>query len=222
MKYPLAVAFDLDDTLYSERDYARRCLEAVARHCVERYGGDVHAVAERLVNAPDPYECARTIYGDDLTLNVFLKIYRATYPEGISLYNDAKEILDYLVERDIPVYLITDGRAQGQRNKIAALGLSKWFDDSHILVSAETGFDKLSPMPFAMAMSREADVKKWVYVGDNPAKDFRWPNQMGWISVMRRDAQGTNVHSQDILPGLDPIFCPQITIDKLNELKSCL
>ena len=49
-----------------------------------------------------------------------------------------------------------------------------------------------------MMMERNPAEHRFVYVGDNPAKDFRWPNALGWLTVQLDDPDGVNIHSQAI------------------------
>ena len=92
--------------------------------------------------------------------------------------------------------LITDGRSNTQRAKIAALGLEKYFTPADIIISGETGQDKENQLPFRLMEERNPGETEFIYVGDNPAKDFRWPNRMGWETVQLDDINRENTHSQ--------------------------
>lgn len=212
---PPAIAFDLDDTLYHEADYVDACLRNVAStlHDPER-------AYIAMSGARNPYDALIAAIPDcGLTLPRFLEIYRSTAPETLPLRPDARRLLDMLADNRpvIPLYLITDGRPEGQRNKIKALGLDRIFLPDHIIISGETGYDKRTPMPFALAMMREDAPRHWIYVGDNPAKDFRWPNLMGWDTVMLLSPHGTTVHSQ-ALPPEPTEYSPKRTITSLDML----
>lgn len=210
---PLAIAFDLDDTLYREADYVDACLRNVAAALPDPAGA-----YEAMSGTADPYRAlTETFPGCGMSLERFLEIYRSTAPASLPLRPDARRLLDILTERGIPIYLITDGRPEGQRNKIKALGLDGIFAPDHIIVSGETGYDKRTPMPFAIAMMREDAPRRWIYVGDNPAKDFRWPNLMGWDTVMLLSPRGTTVHSQALSP--EPTeYTPRRIITSLDQL----
>lgn len=211
---PKALAFDLDDTLYHESDYVAACLRNVAEHTPD----PARALAI-MVGAKDPFATLiETWPGCGLTLSTFLSIYRSTAPDALPLRPDARELLETLAAEHphVPLFLITDGRSTGQRNKIAALGLDKYFPAEHIIISGETGHDKTTPVPFQLAMERLGEPHAWTYVGDNPAKDFRWPRALGWHTVMLLSPAGTTVHPQT-LPA-DPAFAPHRTITDLREL----
>ncbi|MDO4319675.1 MAG: HAD family hydrolase [Bacteroidales bacterium] len=223
--YPTAIAFDLDDTLYSEADYVDACLHNVARELGKRTGREPSELYDIMASADNAYDALCDMPGGaPFSLDEYKEIYRSTMPRGIMLRPDARELLDTLRTQypDIPLYIITDGRSVGQRNKIAALALERRIDAGHIIISGESGYDKHTPMPFSMTMMRENRPLRWVYVGDNPAKDFRWPNLMGWTTVMLDDIEGRNVHAQPADADIAPEYRAQIHIANLNELPTKL
>lgn len=181
------VIFDLDDTLYSEKGYVRSGYKAVAE-----YLGDLDYI-DRLWNffeagkhAID--ELLKEI-GREAEKEKAIKIYRSHKPD-IHLYDSVKELLTDLSNRGIKVGIITDGRPEGQRNKIEALGL----DVDDIIITDELGgvqFRKPCDIAFRIMMARwrlnPADV---VYVGDNAEKDFRAPQQLGMRSVYFNNSEG--------------------------------
>ncbi|MGN0224384.1 MAG: HAD family hydrolase [Muribaculaceae bacterium] len=206
------IAFDLDDTLYSERaEYAAQCLHHVAQHL----GLDA-ATECAMIHSRNPYDTL-TQAGVSVSLDRFKELYRSTELHPMQLRSDAAHLLRTLRTDypEVPLYLITDGDSRRQRAKIAALGLQDYFADSHIIISEEIGHDKHSPMPFVHAMARENRADGWVYVGDNIRKDFHHPNRLGWTTIMLVD-DGSNVHPQSVDVPAD--FRPQFTIKSLTEI----
>ena len=206
------IAFDLDDTLYSEREqYARQCLHQVAQRL------RLDAATERaIIDSRNPYDTL-TRAGVSVSLERFKQLYRSTELHPMQLRTDAAQLLRTL-KADYPtvaLYLITDGDSRRQRDKIRALGLTDYFAESHIIISEEIGYDKHSPMPFVHAMVRENRADGWVYVGDNIRKDFHHPNRLGWTTIMLAD-DGSNVHPQTVDVPAD--FRPQFTIKSLTEI----
>ncbi len=215
---PLAVAFDLDDTLYAEQAYVDACLRHVSRAFASLTGCDSNELYRRISEAQNPYDALCEIAGEHApTISEFLDVYRNTHPGSLPLREDARRILDRLAASGAALYLITDGRSIGQRAKIAALGLEKYFGPEHIIISEETGADKTTVVPFITAMEREPDDTSWTYIGDNPAKDFLWPRRLGWNTVMLRDLAGENVHPQD-LARFSPEHAPLLIVDSLDEV----
>ena len=206
------IAFDLDDTLYSEREqYAAQCLH----HVAQRLGLDA-ATERAMVHSRNPYDTL-TQAGVDVSIDRFKELYRSTELQPMQLRPDAAQLLQKLRTDypEVPLYLITDGDSRRQRAKIAALGLQDYFADTHIIISEEIGHDKHSPMPFIHAMARENRAEGWVYVGDNIRKDFHHPNRLGWTTIMLAD-DGSNVHPQTV--DVDADFRPQFTIQSLTEI----
>ena len=102
-----------------------------------------------------------------------------------------------LKEKGIKVGIITDGRPEGQRKKIKALGLK--VDD--VIITDELGgaqFRKPCDISFRILVTRwqlnPADV---VYVGDNLAKDFQAPQQLGMRSLWFNNADGLYIGKAD-------------------------
>ena len=118
-----------------------------------------------------------------------LKVYREHMPSIVLYDNVVKQIID-LQNRGIRVGIITDGRPNGQKNKIVALGLDKLVDD--IIITDELGgedFRKPCDIAFRIMQRRwKIPFEQMLYVGDNIHKDFQAPKQLGmqwkWIKNM--------------------------------------
>ena len=193
------VIFDLDDTLYDERDYVRSGYKAVAE-----YLGDPSA-AERLwelfenkLPAIDSYlaEIGKTDKKAEC-----LSVYRQHMPD-IRLRDGAAELLAQLREKGVKIGIITDGRPNGQKNKIKALGLDMLVDD--MIVTDELGGEQFrKPCDIAFRIMQ----RKWrlpfgemMYVGDNPSKDFQAPSQLGMMSIHFKNELGLYAGGSDIIP----------------------
>ena len=177
-----AVIFDLDDTLYPEKDYVRSGFKAAAALFPE-----VPDMAEKLWTAFEKGLPAfdAVLAGEGLIARKeeAIRAYRFQTPD-ICLYPDAKELLRRL-RKTRKLGLITDGRPEGQRAKIAALGLADAFDE--IIVTDELGgteFRKPNPEAFEL-MSRRLGLPfgEMAYVGDNIKKDFIAPDRLGMRSI---------------------------------------
>lgn len=119
----------------------------------------------------------------------------------INLYDDVAELFQSLKENDIKVGIITDGRPEGQRNKIKALGLEKLVDD--IIITDELGgvqFRKPNDISFRIMQCRwRVPFEQMVYIGDNLGKDFQAPRQLGMrgIYIMNEEGLYTNKEKVD-------------------------
>ena len=215
--------FDLDDTLFKERDFVTSSFRVIAREadrrgiisyekalailCAGRYGGMAFSSLAEEVAARAP--------GCGLTEEWMVNTYRTHTPD-IKLDDATESVLAALRERGETLGLITDGRSNTQRAKIKALGLERFIEPRNILVSGETGFDKTHREPFDMIMMRNPAERRYVYVGDNSAKDFIWPNKLGWLTVQLDDADGVNIHPQS--SDRPAAFLPQRHIGSLSQL----
>ena len=57
--------------------------------------------------------------------------------------------------------------------------------------------------------------KKFYYIGDNTAKDFFWPNKLGWTTICIAD-DGRNKHKQNF--GLQNDYLPDIIVDNIYDI----
>jgi HAD superfamily hydrolase (TIGR01549 family) len=180
------VIFDLDDTLYSEKEYVKSGYKAVSDYL----GGGYEEKLWQFFEAGKPAidELLKELGRENEKAEV-LKVYRSHKPD-IHLYSGVAEMIETLKSRGTKVGIITDGRPEGQRNKLEALGL----DVDYVIITDELGgiqFRKPCDIAFRIMITRwrlnPADV---VYVGDNPVKDFQAPQQLGMKSIWFRNADG--------------------------------
>ena len=171
------VIFDLDDTLYSEKQYVRSGYQKIGE-----YLGRVDA-AEKLWNYFEPGKQAIDEYLFEIEEDrkaECLKIYREQIPE-ISLYDGVAQMIEAMKAKGVKVGIITDGRPEGQKNKIKALGLESLVDD--IIITDELGgpqFRKPCDIAFRIMQNRwRLPYEQIVYVGDNLNKDFQACRQLG-------------------------------------------
>ena len=118
---------------------------------------------------------------DNFLLNELIEIYRNHFPT-IYLDSETKEVLDELRTR-FKLALITDGYPTTQKNKITALGLSKYFDLIKIN-DISKGEDKTNLTIFQKFVDKLGETaENIIFVGDNPLKDFVVPKKLGLHTV---------------------------------------
>jgi putative hydrolase of the HAD superfamily len=187
----LLVVFDLDDTLYPERQFAICGFRAAGRWAEAELG--VKGVADEMIRMLDAGLLGRIFptvlerlapqHGPE-HVKALHAAYRACVPE-LELFADARIALDHFGARG-PIGLITDGTGAMQQRKIDALGIAPRF--SHVVLTDELGpgraYFKPHARPFeVMAAALGSPGDRFAYVGDNPQKDFVAPNAMGWMTV---------------------------------------
>lgn len=186
-----AVIFDLDDTLYAEKEYVRSGYRQVAEVLPQ-----VENAEEKLWNAFRSGKAAidevlhqEGIFSEEVKQNC-LRAYRFQTPD-IHLYEGVREMLKELRNSGVRIGIITDGRPEGQRAKIQTLGLEELVDS--ILITDELGgaqFRKPNDISFrVMQMRLDVPFEAMVYVGDNASKDFKAPRMLGmqWIHYRNED-----------------------------------
>lgn len=209
------VVFDLEDTLYQEIDFLKSGYHAVANYLSQSSG--VNDLYEEMIEAyqageKDVFQMVIDHHQLAVDKSVLADVYRYHVPQ-IFLDGEVKSVLEQLHER-YHLAVITDGRPRTKRNIINALGLSDYFDWKNVYISEEVGHLKTAPYSFEKIMETYPDCE-YIYVGDNPAKDFLMPNRLGWMTVCLLD-NGQNIHPQDF--GLAAVYLPQRKIKMITEL----
>lgn len=206
--------FDLDDTLYAERDYERSALVYVGAEVERLYGINEFSAILLTLSAqrhPDPIAQAWSQYAlPEAERSAMIVAMRAHAPQ-IFLSEGARAVLAHLRQQTRPYAIVTDGRSITQRAKIEALGCR---DAAFVSISEEVGISKVDPARFA-AVTEALGPGSCCYVGDNPAKDFVGPNHLGWKTVMLVHRE-QGVHAQN-LPD-NPAYHPDRIVLDLREL----
>lgn len=175
------VIFDLDDTLYSEKEYVRSGYRAIAREfsSIEDMENKLWSAFLNKEPAIDTVLKSEKLFSEE-NLQSCVNLYRNHAPE-IHLYEGVKEVLTSIKCNGKKLAMITDGRIEGQRNKIRALGMEEIFDK--IIITDELGgveYRKPCPLAFQIIQSTfGADYNRMIYIGDNLRKDFIAPTRLG-------------------------------------------
>ena len=198
------VVFDLDDTLYPEREFVFSGFQAVEEWLQEKHRVPGFADVARKIFAAGRrgkiFDEALPLLGMQPTperVAELLEVYRMHQPR-IGFFPDAAEILEW-AGRHFQLALITDGYAAVQARKIRALGLEKYI--SRRVITDELGreFWKPSLEPYRRVMAQSpGPADGYVYIGDNPRKDFIGARQLGWRTVRVRRAEGEHADYQPI------------------------
>ena len=187
-----AVIFDLDDTLYDEKDYVRSGFAAVAKELpmISQPEEKLWRAFERKEPAIDSVLKQENIWTQELSCHC-LTVYRNHKPK-ICLRKGTKEVLQTLRRDGKYLGIITDGRPEGQNNKIDALKITTLVDS--IIITDTLGgvvFRKPNSISYEMMQERSGtNFSQMVYVGDNLAKDFIAPKTLGMMSIYFNNANG--------------------------------
>jgi putative hydrolase of the HAD superfamily len=207
------VVFDLDDTLYPEEVYVRSGMVAACALAADLYGTD-HA--QTLLTLRDEGQqdwlaelCERLPQGACVR-DCLLWAYRLHTPT-ITLEPSVRALVSRVKAEAKATAIITDGRSVTQRLKLKALGLSML----RTYISEEHGsLDKPDPARFEAVMA-DFPASAYLYVADNPAKDFVAPRALGWRTV-GVIGQASRVHALD--EALPSTYQPDFWIPNVAEL----
>lgn len=197
-----AIVFDMDDTLYEQ-------IEPFQRACKDVFGGRLEPDIRRLFAARsrrsnEVFEDAMAgkismeemfIYrgqmafadlGYQITPQEALDFQRAyeRNQEKITLSDTMKEILTICRDVGALLGIITNGPTQHQRKKTSILGMERWIDAKHVIISEECGASKPDPAIFRCAQERlGVSASDCIFVGDSYENDIVGAQHAGWKSI---------------------------------------
>ena len=201
-----AVVFDLDDTLFLERNYVRSGFAAVGEYLrlkVHRNKPFEQWMWRRFISGrrEGMFDSLSKHFGLGLTskdIHQLIEVYRCHTPD-IRPCRGVEAVLAGLRRRRLRLGLISDGFLPAQPLKLQAIGLEKYFHK--VIFTEQMGRDAWKPSPRAFESIRRVlrvPNTGCVYVADNPSKDFLAPNNLGWMTVQWRRA--SQVHAGNSAP----------------------
>ncbi len=214
------IVFDLDDTLFSEHQYVHSGFKAVSSFLLEQgiastdtlplmwslfLAGERRAVFNRALEDIG-------VFPEKKLLEILLTVYRSHQPD-ITLYPDARALLDHVYGRK-QLALLSDGFQPAQKAKLAALAIQHYFNA--VVLTDELGRDCWKPSPAGFEKIMQAlggNPAGYVYIGDNPVKDFAAPRTLGWQTICVRRPGG--VYSESSAP--DKRFEAAFQVDDLYQ-----
>ena len=217
MERRICVVFDIDDTLYLERDYVKSGFEAVGRWA-EKWLHIQHFADicwTKFLSGS-----RRSIFNDVLQesgvesnaglVSALVEIYR-THQPCISLAPDVGKVLK-AIRHTASIAVVSDGPATSQSQKVEALGLHSFAAPIILTELLGSGFSKPHSRAFELVSQFHPDCA-FVYVADNPVKDFIAPKKLGWATVRVRRAAGMHyaVENGAVIPDHEMCDCSRLT-----------
>ena len=199
------VVFDLDDTLYPERQFviggireaARRVLPGIADasttfetvlregHCSRIFDEGL----KRLGRPPTP-----------ALVSALVAAYRGHRPR-LRPFRGVFEMLRALRSQGLRLGLLTQGQPEVQWRKIEALRIASLFDQIEV-ADLSRGEGKPHPAPYRrMEEGLGVQGGKVVMVGDCPTRDFPAAEHLGWWTVRLRLRGTFHRDAEDPSPG---------------------
>jgi putative hydrolase of the HAD superfamily len=215
-----ALVFDLDDTLYREKDFVESGFKAVARYLSHTTGCDFPQLYSMMLDAMHSVgrqgvmSAVREKYtADSIPTEVLVSIYRRHSPE-IRLYPGYFGLLKQLSE-NYRLGIITDGMPEVQERKVRALGLEMLMDA--VIYTWKFGEEKQKPHPHSFSLMLQflgTEAEEALFVGDNPVKDCMGARKAGMkCAQIKTSASGAKVTCNEK---------PEYIIDSLFQLPAIL
>ncbi|MGG0724430.1 HAD family hydrolase [Bacillus mycoides] len=214
-----AIVFDMDDTLYKEKDYVVSGFKAVDDWIKENYEKtDFYNIAIRLFNLGErKFLFNKTLEKldidyDEKLISKLIEQYRCHKPD-IQLLDEADWVLNNLIN-SIKIGLISDGYLVAQERKISALKLKERVHS--IILTDKLGKEcwKPSKIPYEK-ISKELQVphQQCVYIGDNLSKDFITAKKLKWLTIHINREDGIYYNLE-----VEQAYKAHYTIDNLRRL----
>lgn len=199
------IFFDVDDTLYSTTEFARRARTAAVKNMI-RFGLRMHSedCLRELDEVVREFSSNYEAHFDKLLLRIPAHYYEGTNPAilvaaGVAGYHETKErelaahedVIEVmkLLRKYTPLRMgiITNGITVKQAEKIVRLNVYDYLDPGAILISDQEGMNKPNERFFIRACQRlKVQPNEAMYVGDHPRLDIDPANRIGMVSVHSR------------------------------------
>lgn len=199
-----AIAFDLDDTLCDYQGVKESALLHLAASVSHNRSTQERFIAAYKLNEPRLFKSflTKTISLEDYRAHRFsdaliscslnpsptvirdLNVeYMRRCNREVQLFPESLDVLHYLFSERIPLALITNGPADGQRTKILSLGIGQYFDA--VLISGEVQLAKPDARIFEKAAhDLNVELSSVLMVGDSLIEDYRGALNAGAQSVL--------------------------------------
>lgn len=181
----MVIVFDLDDTLYDEIDFVKSGFKEVSKYLCNGVFYDFMFDDFLKNGSGRVFNNLIQNFNLDIPIQKLIEIYRFHQP-NITIPKESLELLEFCKEYNTA--LISDGYYLMQQNKYRVLKL-----DSYIEFPVFTDFyhtKKPELKPFELVMNKFKNEKDFIYISDNPKKDFIAPNKLNWKSIRYKNYNG--------------------------------
>ncbi len=195
------IFFDIDDTLYSTTDFARKARDNALRamiHAGLKVDFDAarreldEVISEFSSNYPShldkllgrfPPQCTAGVNPAIIVASGVMEYHQTKFAE-LHPYPDVLEVLKMLSRTDLVLGIITAGLTLKQAEKIVRLKVYDYLTPGAIFISEQVGISKPNPKLYLRACSTcGLEPSAAVYVGDDPRNDIDPCNKIGMITV---------------------------------------
>ena len=181
----MVIVFDLDDTLYDELEFVKSGFKEIVRYLKHDEYYDFMFNEFQKNGSGKVFNNLINKFSLDIRLQKLIEIYRFHQPD-IILPERSLELLEF--SQKYNTALISDGHYIMQNNKFSALGLIKYINYPIFTDFYDTHKPKIKA--FELVMQNFKNETDFIYISDNPKKDFIAPNKLGWKSIRYKNPVG--------------------------------
>jgi putative hydrolase of the HAD superfamily len=196
--------FDIDDTLFSTSDFARKARRNAVRAMVKaglqvpldvclreleevvgEFSSNYEHHFDRLLQRLPP----ESLGGRNPAVLVAAAViaYHGTKMRQLVPFPEVPAVLGRLAKAGLRLGVITEGPAVKQAEKLLRLRLVEYFDPSAVFISDQLGISKPNPKLYRRACQlAEVEPTRTMYVGDNAPNDVDPANAVGMKTVLCR------------------------------------
>lgn len=199
-----AILFDIDDTLFSTTEFARRArlnavramiriglrapevevsreLDEVIREFGSNYGSHFDKLLMRLPQS------AQGGVNPALIVAAGFVAYHDTKFQELKPFDDVVPLLRAMRDAGLRAGIVTHGWTEKQSEKLIRLGLASYLDLQAVFISDQVGISKPNPKLYSAALrAMWLDAGEVMYVGDNLSHDIAPPKSLGMKTVWSR------------------------------------
>ena len=210
-----AIFFDIDGTLFSTSEFARRArtasLEAMVRAGMRMKPEELQQELDEVIRE---FSSNYERHFDKLLLRLPRRVFKGLNPAvivaaGVVAYHETKfrhlepfedvfEVMRRLARTELVRGIITEGLEVKQAEKLLRLRLYPFLTPHAIFISHQLGISKPNVKLYQRACG-DLNLKpsECMYVGDNPTTDIDSPNRIGMITVqVRREERFGHLESE--------------------------
>ena len=231
MNNKLFIFFDVDDTLYNQREPFIKAFETVFSDIkdidLEKFYRDRHRFSDEVFEK----SCKGEITMEEMYI---YRISKAFLEQGIiiedskaldfqyeysknqgniEISHTMKNILDFCNDNNIGMGIITNGPFEHQMKKIKTLEIDKWIKQDNIFISEKVGYLKPEKEIFEMArkVCLDSDI---YYVGDSFKNDIEGANGAGFKTVW------LNRRNYNVESDVKPDYCVKNESELFQVIKN--
>lgn len=141
------------------------------------------------------------------SLKELVDFWNKEFPKCAEPMANVEKVLDFCIQENIKMGIVTNGYSDFQNRKIDKLNLRKYM--KAIIISEEVNVTKPNPEIFHLALSKiNSNSKTTLFVGDNPLCDIKGAIDGGLTSVWLSGGQVWEIKQ----------YVPKYIINNISEL----